>query len=157
DVDRKMELCPGDYARPGHSPMENDTHQRQHALEAARTGADWVLAIDTDEVLPDAETFARRLAEVPVEFRPAEWPMRSFFRRTDSGLFLEVCTPIRCQLSEYPGCVAVRPGVEFLKARRVPESSWRFEVRKVSRDPLTGRRFTASGVVTKSEAILHFS
>jgi hypothetical protein len=157
DVDQKMRFCPGDYARPGHSPMENDTYQRQHALEVAQAGADWVLAIDTDEVVPDAETFARRLQDVPAEFAAVEWPMRSLFRRMASGLYLEVCTPLRRQLSEYPGSVAVRPGIQFTAARRVQNPRWRFDVRKVGRDPLDGRRYAADRVIAKSEAILHFS
>jgi hypothetical protein len=157
DADQKMRFCPGDYARPGHSPMENDTHQRQHALEAAQAGADWVLAIDTDEVLPDAGTFARRLRDVPREFAAVEWPMRSFFHRMASGLYLEVCTPLRRQLSEYPGSVAVRPGIRFTAARRVQEPCWRFDIRNVGRNPLDGSGYRAHSVIARSEAILHFS
>jgi hypothetical protein len=157
DPDRKMQFCPGDHAFPGHTPMENDTRQRQQALEAAEAGADWVLAIDTDEVLPDALAFARHLAEVPETFRAVEWPMRSFFRRMNSGRFLEVCTPLRRQLSEYPGCVAVRPGVKFTAARRAQEPIWRFDVRPADRDPLSGQTYTPQGVIARSEAILHFS
>jgi hypothetical protein len=72
DSARKMRFCPGEYARPGHTPMENDTYQRQQALEAAGAGADWVLAIDTDEVLPDAARFARRLRDMPAGFAADE-------------------------------------------------------------------------------------
>jgi hypothetical protein len=157
----KMRFCPGDFARPDRSPLENDTYQRQCALEEAGRGADWVLAIDTDEVLPNAREFGRRLREeVPKEFPVVEWPMRPFFRVLGSGLFLEVCSFSRRQLSEYPGPIAVRPGVTLSAARhthlpQVPR--WRYEVRRTGYDPVGCIHYRAHGVIPKSEAILHFS
>jgi hypothetical protein len=159
DIDQKMRFCPGDYARPGHSPIENDTFQRQCALEEASRGAEWVLSLDTDEVLPDAARFRRRLREeVPAAFVAVEWPMRTFFRRSDSGVFLEVCTFFRRQLSEYPGPVASRPGVVLRCARHVERGPcWRYEIRAKGYDPLERRVYRAHGIIPKSEAILHFS
>jgi hypothetical protein len=157
DPAKKMRFCPGDFARPGHPPIENDTEQRRHALEAARSGADWVLAIDTDEVVPDAAALVRRLEDVSPGFPAVEWPMRSFFRRLNAGVFLEVCTPSWRQLSEYPGCVATRGKVTLVQARRVREAVWRFDIRSTGIDPLEGGPYTAHGVVAGSEAIFHFS
>jgi hypothetical protein len=138
--------------------MENDSHQRQCALEEAGRGADWVLALDTDEVLPNAREFGRRLREeVPRGFVAVEWPMRSFFRNVGPGLFLEVCSFSRRQLSEFPGPVAVRPGVALTAARHVQEPRWRFEIRRTGYDPVDRRHYQAHGVIPKSEAILHFS
>ncbi len=160
DRDRKMRFLPGDFACPGRTPIENDTAQRQEALAVAGQGADWVLTLDTDEVLPDARALTRRLeTEVPPGIVAVEWPMRSFYRRLDSGRFLEVCTPLWRQLSEYPGPVAVRPGVTLHEARRVrpPSPVWRFDIRRVGVDPLKRERYRADGVIERSEAILHFS
>ena len=42
-MDGKVRLLGGSYYRPGSSPMENDTNQRQHALAAAGERADWVV------------------------------------------------------------------------------------------------------------------
>jgi hypothetical protein len=158
DVDRKMRFCPGDYARPGHPPLVNDTYQRQCAHEEASRGADWVIAIDTDEVLPDAREFARRLREeVPGQYMAVEWPMRTFFRQSRMGFFLEVCTFLRRQLSEYPGPVASRPGVTHTTARQIQEKPiWRYDVRWASYDPL-GRQFQVQGIIRKHEAIWHLS
>src|SRR5438045_2429212 len=49
DHDKKMRFCPGDYAQLDHAPMENETFQRQCAVDEASSGADWVVQFDTDE------------------------------------------------------------------------------------------------------------
>ena len=57
----KCELHPGAYARAGFDPMDNETHQRNEALAVASEGADWVLQLDTDEVIPRASAFLQVL------------------------------------------------------------------------------------------------
>jgi hypothetical protein len=138
--------------------MENDTHQRRCAVAEAGEGADWVLSLDTDEVLPDAETFRRRLCEgVRREFGAVEWPMRSFFRRTEAGVFLEVCSPLRRQVSEYPGCVAVRPGTALAVSRFADAPRWRFDIRRRGYDRVERRPYEVHDRIGPREAILHFS
>src|SRR6516162_3884119 len=61
DEDHKMKFIAGDFARLEHSPIENDTYQRRCALEQASANCDWVLMLDSDEVLPDAGKFVQRL------------------------------------------------------------------------------------------------
>jgi hypothetical protein len=158
DPDRKMRLSPGDYARTSHSPMENDTHQRLCAAAEAGEGADWVLAIDTDEVFPDGAAFGRRLVEeVPRDYAAVDWPMRPFFRLTEAGVFLEVCTPLRRQVSEYPGCVAIRPGTLLTVARHTDAPRWRFDVRARGYDRVERRPYEVHRRIDPREAILHFS
>ena len=159
DVAKKMRFCPGDYARLDRAPLENDTYQRQCAHQEASPGADWVLSLDTDEVLPDCREFGRRLREeVPGEFVAVEWPMRTFFRRFESGTFLEVCTFLRRQLSEYPGPIASRPGVIHAYARHIQQGLlWRYGIRSTGYNPGERRSYQAHAVIPKSQAILHFS
>jgi hypothetical protein len=158
DPDGKIRLIPGDYARPGHEPIENDTYQRRCALEAAGKGADWVLSLDTDEVLPEAEAFARRLREeVSGDFAAVDWPMRPFFRSTGPGSFLEVCSIARRQVSEYPGCIAHRPGTPLTVARHTSAPRWRFDIRSVGHDRVERVPYQVDGVIPASQAILHFS
>ncbi len=62
DPDGKIVHSPGHYARPEHKPMDNETYQRQRALDEASEGADWVLQLDTDEVFGAPATFLDCLA-----------------------------------------------------------------------------------------------
>lgn len=123
DVDKKIKLCPGDYSRSGYSPMENDTYQRQCALREVGQDVDWVLQLDTDEVLPNPEGLIETLRRAEQEGIPAvEWPMRVLFRQLPDGCFLEVCAANGADRFEYPGPIAVRPNVTFVDARRTSGS-----------------------------------
>ncbi len=119
DRDNKMHYSPGKYARRGPTPMENDTYQRQCALDEAGQDADWVLQIDTDEVLPRPQNLLALLREADARGIPAvEWPMRVLFQTLPDGKFLEVCAVDGADRFEYPGPVALRPGANLKDARR---------------------------------------
>lgn len=127
DRDRKAVLAPGDYYRASHTPMENDTDQRRAALAAASESADWVLQLDTDEVLPAGGR--QRLRDLlagglPAEVAGVDWPMRPIFRQLTRHLFLEVCSYRRRQHAEYPGSVAVRAGARLEHCRTPAGRRW---------------------------------
>lgn len=119
DGDRKMRFCPGDYYSPDRDPMANDTYQRQCAVDLAGADADWILQLDTDEVLPDPARLMDMLEYAAEKnIRAVEWPMRVFFQRLPDGRFLEICESQAEGHFEYPGPVAVRPGTRLASARR---------------------------------------
>ena len=159
-VDRagKMRFVPGDYHGPVSHPMENDNRQRREALAEASKGADWVLQIDADEVMPDARDFARRLAtEVPAGHAGVDWPMRAIFNRMPDGRFLEVRTLFGFQQSEYPGCAAVRAGATLEACRYPVGKRWRYDVRRRGIDPTSRQPYVADAVIPGRQAIVHFS
>ena len=158
DLDHKMVFMEGDYCLPGMTPMQNDTHQRQSALDAIGRTADWILELDTDEILPKGSRFLTYLAEIPDDIMVVEWPMRVFFQQLPSGRFLEVTDYFGRQSSEYPGPVATRPGVRLNSARVCSDvPKWRVDISKVRRDPLSGAYYRPDAVIPREEAILHFS
>ncbi|MBW3637975.1 MAG: hypothetical protein KY445_16145 [Armatimonadetes bacterium] len=114
----KMRFVPGHFARPHHEPMANDTFQRQCALQQTAQDADWVLQLDTDEVLPDARALLRVLQATRPEVMGVEWPMRVLFRHLQGTQFLEVCAQDGRDRFEYPGPIAVRPHAVLKEARR---------------------------------------
>lgn len=120
DAEGKVEYVEGDFvARPGETYLDAETRQRRVSLEHAAPGADWVLQIDTDEVLPDWPRLVEVLERAAQEDVPAvEWPMRVLFRRLHDGRYLEVATSAGTTHVEYPGAVAIRPGVELVEGRR---------------------------------------
>lgn len=120
-VDRanKLRLVAGDFFRPSHAPIDNDTYQRQCALAEAGRGADWVLQLDSDEVLPNPLALIEMLKEAEMrKVAAVEWPMRVLFQRTRNRRFLEVCAANGSDRFEYPGPIAVRPDVKLFDARR---------------------------------------
>jgi hypothetical protein len=119
DVEKKMRFVQGDFARPGFTPMENDTYQRQIALDLASENADWVLQIDTDEFLPDADSLCQMIHIAnDRQANAIEWPMRVLFRQLPDQRFLEVCSSTGSDRFEYPGPIAIRPGAKLTNARR---------------------------------------
>ena len=124
DFDHKIVELPGNYSSAlAHlTPMEKDTAQRQAALRVAGEGADWVLQLDTDELLPDPATLLSWLTTADVlGCAGLEWPMRVLFRRTRRG-FLQVINKDRSAHFEYPGPIAVRPEVALVDCRRIAEN-----------------------------------
>ena len=83
DIEGKCVAAPGRYARLDHDPLDNDTFQRQAALDAASEDADWVLQLDTDEVMSDPATFFRSLARAErVGASGLDYPARWLYTRS---------------------------------------------------------------------------
>lgn len=119
DVERKIEWAPGDFASSSTDFLAAETRQRRAALRLAAAGADWVLQIDTDEILPEWAALLKALEIGAERGLPAiEWPMRVLYRRLSGGRFLEVATSANTTHFEYPGPIAVRAGVELVDCRR---------------------------------------
>lgn len=157
DKDKKIRLIPGDFARMNHSPLDNDTWQRQCAVDEASKEFDWIIQLDTDELLPDAKAFVRRLKdEVPAEFNAVDWPMRTFFHRTPDGHFLEVCGYLGSQISAFPGPVAVRRGARLVQSRQTDTPKFRYDISAKDADPAAGGRIV-NKVISPDLAILHLS
>jgi glycosyltransferase involved in cell wall biosynthesis len=156
-----MRLCPGDYGHFKEDPMKGETFQRQQCLAEA-ADADWVLQIDTDEVLPNPERFLEML-EYAAErnISAVEWPMRVFFQRLKDGRFLEVCESKKNGHYEYPGPIAVRPHVKLACARRTDGQFLRAVVVGDKRSLQVRRRPEPNefrvDCCKETDAILHFS
>lgn len=144
------------------SPSEADTAQRRAALAAVDQSVDWILQIDTDEVLPDPQRLleAMRLAD-DLDVPAIEWPMRVLYRTARRGKFIEVVATDGCPRYDYPGPIAVRPGVDLIDCRRASGRFLRMvvdgDVRslQITRPPVEGElRRPALG---SEEAIWHNS
>lgn len=121
DTHGKMLFAPGCFHKEGLTPLEADTAQRRQALALASPEAEWVLQIDTDEVLPDFATLQWMLSEASrLDIPAVEWPMQVLYRRLRSGTYLRVVASDSSDRFEYPGPIAVRPGSELIEARRTP-------------------------------------
>jgi hypothetical protein len=161
DRDGKMRFCGGDYVRTDGQPLKGETHQRQCAIAEAGD-ADWILQLDTDELLPNPARLIELLRVAEEKGIPAvEWPMRVFFQRLPDGRFLEVCQRKTGGHYEYPGPIAIRPGTPLASARRTGGPFLRAVV-KGDRQSLQVSRPTEPGeyrveFCEADEAIVHFS
>jgi hypothetical protein len=157
DPDHKMRFLAGNYHSKERTPLENDTYQRQCAVDYFGQRADWILQIDTDEVVPSATAIVECLKRVPADRMAVDWPMRAFFQRAGRRKFLEVTTFFRRQLSEYPGAIATRPGARLERARINSMPTWVCGIQRRPYNPLSDARLLADEVIPASFAILHLS
>lgn len=161
DVRGIAEIIFGDWVDSA-NPMAADTAQRQAGINALGDRVDWILQIDTDELLPDLEALRAALIEAEsVGVAAVEWPMRVLYRRLRTGDYLEVVAQSGSPRFEYPGPIAVRAGTTLSDARRASIPYLRPVVRgdteslQVARPPEDGelRRPT----IDPTAAILHNS
>lgn len=118
DVRGIAEVMRGDWTDPS-NPMAADTAQRQAGIDAIGDRVDWILQLDTDELLPDLGALREALSEAEsVGVDAVEWPMRVLFRRLRTGAYVEVVARSGRPRFEYPGPVAVRPRTRLVDARR---------------------------------------
>ena len=154
----KMRFCPGLFARPECNPMQNDTHQRQCALDLAAEGADWVLQLDTDEVLADPVHFVDCLKEAQRRgFAAMEYPARWLYRALGEDLYLERCSRFWRTAGGFPGPVAVRPGTRLRNARQCDVPLFRVDFRSANTDPWHCKNAPVHRVVNPQQGIVHYS
>lgn len=164
DRDGRCELSPGDFWRPGADPLESETLQRRVALAQASDGADWVLQLDTDEVVADVDAFLRALRHADGAGKAAlHYPSRWLYARTGgagpgAGFYLESSTRLWGPVSGYPGPLAVRAGTHLDLARQARSAPhYRVDVRPRNTDPAHPRDAVVDEVVPVRSAVLHYS
>ncbi len=157
DVDSKCVELPGDFA-PTVDPLQNDTVQRQSALDAASDGVDWVVQLDTDEVMARPEAFFSSLARAEeASAGGLDYPARWLYSRVGEGRYLEQTTRFWRPAMSYPGPLAVRAGTRLRLARQADVALHRVDVGRRNTDPWHPRDAPVDEVVKLSDAVLHFS
>jgi hypothetical protein len=154
----------GNFQSPK-NPMDADTRQRQHAIDAVNAldgDLDWVLQIDTDEVVPSTDKLLHLLELADERGADAvEWPMRVFYRRLPGGRYLQVVNADGSDHFEYPGPIAIRARARVTEARQTAERFLRPLVEgdhqslQITRP--AGPQEIRETCLTGSDAILHNS
>lgn len=158
DVDGKCVPTAGRFARPDRPPLENDTRQRQHALDAASEHADWVLQLDTDEVMLDPSAFFTSLARADlVGAGGVDFPALWLYSRVGRGRYLERSGRFWRRAASYPGPLAVRAGTRLRHARQADVELYRVDIRRSNSDPWHPRSAVVDEVIRPDRAVAHFS
>jgi hypothetical protein len=158
DTERKVSLLPGRFWRPGEHPMDNETYQRQVCLDAMQASADWIIQLDTDEILLDQAAFARELAVADVTGRNGlEYPARWLYASLGGDRYLERSRRLGGIAAGYPGAVAVRAGTRLRVARQGADPLWRVDFRPRNTDPARSRDASVDSVVGAQQGIAHLS
>ena len=160
DHEGKLDFRPGHYARKKFflHPLENDTYQRQCALDQAGSGADWVLQLDTDEVIGDAAVFADCLLQAEHLRREAlNYPSRWLYCQAFDHWYLEWCDRGWLRVPGYPGPMAVRAGGNLTLARRVENGHFHVDLSRRGSRMRVPNGVKVDRVIRPDEAVWHFS
>lgn len=158
DPDGKIVLLPGSHSDPLRPILTVETEQRQCALDAASAGCDWVLQLDTDEIMLSPKAFMAHL--YLAESRSADamhFPLRDFYQALGDDRYLEHCGRLWTYQSGYPGPVAIRHGSLLNHCRQVVAPHYRVDTKRHNTDPSHPRSAQVDGVVSPSQAIAHMS
>jgi len=158
DTERKCDYRPGHFGRLGIDPLENDTYQRRVALAQAAEGADWVLQLDTDEVMPRPDVFLRAVEHAEAAGAWAlDYPARWLYTRVRPGRFLEASGRFWRLACSYPGPLAVRTGTWLRLARQTDNPMYRVDIRAWNTDPAAPPHTIVHETVPADAAVLHYS
>lgn len=149
---------PGRYFHSDQHPLANETAQRREALALASKDADWVIQLDTDEVLADPDVFADSIRDADTRgFAGVEFPARVFHQHIRDDLYLELCRRFWAVAAHYPGPVAVRAGSSLTMARQGEKNLYRVDFRPTNTDPLHPDDAPVHRVIGQHQALMHYS
>ncbi len=158
DTEGKCVEVPGDFARLDHDPLANDTYQRQSALDAASEGSDWVLQLDTDEVMLSPDAFFASLDRAESTGAGGlDFPARWLYTRAAPGRYLEQSSRFWRFAASYPGPLAVRAGTRLRLARQADVTLHRVDLRSRNTDKWHPRDAPVHEVISPEDAVMHFS
>ena len=158
DPEDKIHLLPGDFSDPERHILTVETEQRQASFDAAAESADWVLQLDTDEVLLAPAVFTAHLVEADRRGTDAlAYPLRNFYKQIDGQRFLERCGRFWTTQSSYPGPLAVRSSARLTHCRQTDVPTYRVDVRPWNTDPSHPSSARVHAVVRPDQAAAHLS
>ena len=159
DPDGKVVLLPGDHADLSRPTLDTETEQRQFALDAASDGADWVIQLDSDEIIPSPGVFLRFVGVAESHGAASlDFPSRWFYARSPSGVFLEACGRWWTSLATYPGPLAVHAGTRLTHARQASTTPlYRVDVAPWNTDPAHPRMAPVHATIRPHDAVIHLS
>lgn len=157
DTQSKVRYLSGDFHNISDHPLEAETQQRQAALDELGAEWDWILQIDTDEIVGDQVQLIICLRSAEEAARMAlDYPARWIYTRCNNGLYLERCRRLWQISANYPGPIAVKPGVKLRHARQTDDPVWHVDFARHSTDPYQLWR-TVDQIIPASSGLWHMS
>lgn len=158
DPQRKIVFLPGHFSDPSRLPLAIETEQRQSALDVAGEGCDWVLQLDTDEIVLDAESLLGQIAKADANgFDALDYPLRDFYQSIGHGRFLEHSGRWWTARANYPGPIAVRSGTRLGHCRQAEARLFRVDFASRNTDPWRPPDSPVHALIDPSSAIAHMS
>jgi hypothetical protein len=158
DRDSKMDFRPGHYARTEYPPMENETYQRQTALSECGGTGEWVLQLDTDEILGSTDEFMDCIEDATRKGRTAlNYPSIYLYAHAGGRWYLEWSRRGWKRAAGYPGPLAIRPDSRFCGARRTESRYFHVDLSRAGSPSRVPAEISVDRIVSSAAAVWHFS
>ncbi len=158
DEEGKVVLLPGNFHDTGLAPLEAETLERNAGISALGEGVDWIVQIDTDEVLGSPARFVEAIGRAQSEGMSAlDYPARWLYGHVKGYTYLERCRRMWGIAAGYPGPMAVKAGTTLEMARQCNVPTWRVDFRRRNTDPAHPRGARVDERIGPDEGIWHFS
>jgi len=158
DVDGKVVLVPGDFHSSDAELLVIETAERNVGIATFGQEVDWVLQIDTDEVLGNPPRFLESLVRADEAGKDAlDYPARWLYGHVGGDRYLERCRRLWGITAGYPGPVAVRAGTTLTLARQCKVPTWHVDFGPRNTDPAHSRDTRVDEQVRAEDTIWHFS
>jgi hypothetical protein len=158
DIDGKVTRLPGNFHDTGLPPLEAETVERNAGIAELGRTVDWVVQIDTDEVLGNPTRFVDSIGRAESAGRSGlDYPARWLYGHVGGRTYLERCRRTWGIAAGYPGPVVVRAGTTLGLARQCDVPLWRVDFRARNTDPFHPQDVAVDERVDPADAIWHFS
>ncbi len=158
DHEHKVEWLPGPFHDSGKSPMQLETIERNAAISAIGDSVDWVLQVDSDEVVASPSRLVESIGRADARGLSAvEFPARWLYGHVSGRCYLERCRRLWGVSGGFPGPVVVRANTELRFARQCDVPTWRVDFRVHNTDPAHPWHARVDESIDPSEGIWHFS
>jgi hypothetical protein len=121
DIDNKVEYVGGDFCIEQNfdNPIVSDTYQRNVGLTVASQYGDWVLQLDTDEIIPNWDVFISYIDFANAHsFDAVYFPSIYVYQLISRNLALESCRRWGTRQAGFPGPLSVKSGSNLYLSRR---------------------------------------
>ena len=158
DRDHKVRFVSGRFHGDGRTPIELETLQRNAAISSFGDSVDWILQIDSDEVVASPSRLVGSIDLADAHGLSAvEFPSRWLYGHVGGRRYLERCRRLWGVSATFPGPIAVRAGTELHLNRQCDVPTWRVDFRVRNTDPAHPSDARVDEAIDPSEGIWHFS
>jgi hypothetical protein len=160
DLENKIEFVAGNFSIKSNydNPILSDTIQRQAGVDLASRYGDWVLQLDTDEIIPNWKVFASHVEYAASHnFDAMYFPAIYVYQLISRNLALESCRRWGVRQAGYPGPLCVRASAELYLSRRSRGRTLHVARRDSFNTLIEGHATVSDITVLESDCVVHIT
>lgn len=160
DVENKVEFFADNFSVPSNydNPILNDTLQRQIGVDLASQYGDWVVQLDTDEIIANWKVFATQMEFANANnFDAVYFPSIYVYQLISRTIALESCRRFGGRQAGYPGPLCIRANSELYLSRRSRGRTLHVACQGSFNTVIEDHATVSSTTVSESDCVIHIT